>query len=80
MVRRLGEDDAFPTPDPTKTSWPEVVGWDELPAGIWIANDRREVTVQFLNLGETRPPGYNPRRVIVFVDATLHVALTPLLG
>lgn len=79
MVRRLDED-PFPSPDPTKTSWPEVVGWHELPAGIRIANDRRGAIVLFYNVGEIRLPGYDPKRVIVFVDATLHVTETPYLG
>ena len=63
-----------------KSKWPEVLGWPELNGGVQDRYDRPEVTVYFFDVGDTRPPGYNPTRVVVFVDANLRVALTPLLG
>jgi len=82
MVRRLLQgDDNLPPPDHSKTSWPEVVGWQELPAGIRIGYDRPEVTVEFFNVGETPPPGFDPKPVVVFVDIIiLYVAEIPVLG
>lgn len=80
LLEMADDDVPLPPRDPNKTSWPEVLGWPELNAAFRICYDRPEVTVYFFDVGDTRPPGYNPTRVVVFVDANLRVALTPLLG
>jgi hypothetical protein len=70
----------FPPPNPHRTSWPEVVGAEEILAGLRITYDRRDVTVVFLNVGDSPPPGFHPKRVVVYVDANQRVAFTPRIG
>lgn len=69
-------------PDPDKTSRPEVVGWPEWNAAFRIRYDKQDVGINiiFLHVGQSRPPGFDPTRVVVFVDANLLVALVPMIG
>ncbi|CAL5060641.1 unnamed protein product [Urochloa decumbens] len=68
---------SLPPRDPHRTSWPEVVGSEELPAGLRIGYDRRDVDIFFLNVGDAPEPGFHPKRVVAYVDANLRVAFTP---
>ena len=70
----------LPSPKPHKTSWPELVGSPYFRAGLIIWLERRDVTVIFFTVGDTPPPGFDPKRVVVFVDANQRVAFTPRIG
>jgi diphthamide synthase subunit DPH2 len=70
----------LPSPKPNKTAWPELVGSPYFRAGLIICFERRDVTVVFVVVGDTPPPGFDPKRVVVFVDADQRVAFTPTIG
>ncbi|KAF7077499.1 hypothetical protein CFC21_106506 [Triticum aestivum] len=63
-----------------KTSWPEVVGWPELNAADQINIDRPDVSVGFYMEGSPLPSGYDPRRVVIIVNASGVVIRTPVVG
>ena len=63
-----------------KTSWPEVVGWPELNALDQIKLDRPDVSVGFYMQGSPLPPGYDPKRVVLIVNASGVVIQTPVIG
>lgn len=76
---RTGDED-MPPPNHAKTSWPELVGWDEMPAALRILNDRPEVRVVFYFIGQLPSiPVHEPDRVLAFVDANDRIVVTPLL-
>jgi hypothetical protein len=62
------------------TAWPELVGSPYFRAGLTIWFERRDVTVVFFVLGDTPPLGFDPQRVVIFVDADQRVAFTPTIG
>ncbi|OEL33070.1 hypothetical protein BAE44_0005907 [Dichanthelium oligosanthes] len=70
----------LPPRNPHRTSWPEVVGSEEFPAALRISYDRRDVEIFFLSVGDAPPPGFNPKRVIGYVNANQRVAFTPRIG
>ncbi|EMS58383.1 hypothetical protein CFC21_101666 [Triticum aestivum] len=69
--------------DPTRTSWPEVVGIPATPAVMKINHDRSDVAIEVLPDGVKVPKGFNAKRVRVFFDAKESQGLvvrTPVVG
>ncbi|OEL23253.1 hypothetical protein BAE44_0015729 [Dichanthelium oligosanthes] len=66
--------------DDLKTSWPEVVGMDLFWAAAKIHSDRPDVLVEVHKVGDNSDPGYDPKRVRMFVDKDGIVAQTPVIG
>jgi hypothetical protein len=52
-------------PNPDKVLWPELVGVPATPAVMKILQDRPDVAVEVL------PPGFNRKRVRVFIDTRM---------
>jgi hypothetical protein len=65
-----------------KTSWPELVGTPGHYAHDMIHKDRPDVQIPVLVVGTQVPPGFDDKRVRLFVhqDFNLKVALTPVVG
>ena len=65
-----------------KTSWPELVGSPGHYAHDMIHKDRPDVQIPVLVVGTKVPPGFDDKRVRLFVhkDFNLKVALTPVVG
>uniref|UniRef100_M8C1P6 Uncharacterized protein n=1 Tax=Aegilops tauschii TaxID=37682 RepID=M8C1P6_AEGTA len=65
-----------------KTSWPEVVGWEPLVAGLKIHGDRPDIVrFEFHHLGDAVPPGHDDDRVRLFLaPGPETVAATPFIG
>ncbi|KAM0849636.1 hypothetical protein ACQ4PT_053604 [Festuca glaucescens] len=70
---------ALPSPV-LKTSWPEVVGMTATPAVFHIKTDRPDVAVEVLPQGAPLTPGYNDKRVRVFLDDRGIITQTPVIG
>ena len=68
--------------DDLKTSWPELVGAPGQYAQAMIHKDRPDVQIMFRPVGTPVPPGYDDKRVLVFVynDYNSKVAVTPVVG
>jgi hypothetical protein len=67
--------------DDLKSSWPEVVGWDVIPAGIKIYTERPDISFEFHTVGDNVAPGHYDHRVRLFVTAgTTTIARTPVVG
>ncbi|KAF8677187.1 hypothetical protein HU200_046661 [Digitaria exilis] len=66
--------------DELKTSWPEVVGMQLFFAAAKIHEDRADVTMEVHKVGEGVEPGYNDKRVRIFINNDANVALTPVVG
>ncbi|KAF8685858.1 hypothetical protein HU200_043770 [Digitaria exilis] len=66
--------------DELKTSWPEVVGMQLFFAAAKIHKDRADVTMEVHKVGEGVEPGYNDKRVRIFINNDANVALTPVVG
>ncbi|CAL5024325.1 unnamed protein product [Urochloa decumbens] len=69
--------------DPTRTSWPELVGIPATPAVMRINHDRPELVVEVLPLGIKLEKGFNSKRVRVFFnprDSAGLVAKVPVVG
>nr|CAB3445412.1 unnamed protein product [Digitaria exilis] len=68
--------------DELKTSWPEVVGMQLSPAARKIRGDRADVVLEPHLVGEVPGPGYDPKRVRIFVDTSSPSSRRPsdLLG
>nr|CAB3445409.1 unnamed protein product [Digitaria exilis] len=62
--------------DELKTSWPEVLFF----AAAKIHEDRADVTMEVHKVGEGVEPGYNDKRVRIFINNDANVALTPVVG
>nr|CAB3448681.1 unnamed protein product [Digitaria exilis] len=62
-----------------KTSWPEVVGMGFLWAAMKIRIDRSDVDVEVHKVGDSVEPGYNNKRVRMFIYNGV-VAQTPVIG
>lgn len=65
-----------------KKSWPELVGTPGHYAHDMIHKDRPDVQIPVLVVGTQVPPGFDDKRVRLFVhqDFNLKVALTPVVG
>jgi hypothetical protein len=67
--------------DDLKSSWPEVVGWDVIPAGIRIYTERPDISFEFHTVSDNVAPGHDDHRVRLFVTAsTTTIARTPVVG
>ncbi|CAM0954483.1 unnamed protein product [Alopecurus aequalis] len=74
-------EDQNPGAAPDKTSWPELVGSNIFDAAHDILEDRHEVSVHHYRYCENAPPpGFDPKRVVVFGDSNFRVATVPKLG
>ena len=65
-----------------KSSWPEVVGWNALAAGIKIHADRPDIVCFELHyVGDHVPRNHDVQRVRIFLTpGTYTIALTPVAG
>jgi hypothetical protein len=65
-----------------KSSWPEVVGWNFLAAGLKIKKDRPDIIrFEFHDVGNTVPPGHDDDRVRLFLTpGTNFIGITPFVG
>lgn len=66
--------------NPEKTSWPELLGVPATLAAQKIALDRPDVAVEVLPPGAPLTPGFNPKRVRVFITLSGLVASIPVVG
>jgi hypothetical protein len=67
--------------DDSKTSWPEVVGWQMLDASDKITSDRPDLSPAFYTDTDPLPTNYDPKRVIIIVHAVSGVVVkTPVVG
>jgi hypothetical protein len=70
---------ALPPPDPTKTSWPELVGYNSFAAGLLIVYDRPDLHVDFFPV--TQDPGFGePNCVVAWTDGHNMVVYPPWEG
>ncbi|CAL4971720.1 unnamed protein product [Urochloa decumbens] len=63
-----------------KMSWPEVVGMDILTAAKRIHKDRPDMRLEFHRIGDPTEPGYDDKRVRIFIHDDYTVAQTPVVG
>ncbi|KAF8677184.1 hypothetical protein HU200_046658 [Digitaria exilis] len=63
-----------------KTSWPEVVGMELFWATVKIHFDRVDVEIEVHKVGDGGEPGYNDKRVRIFINNDANVAQTPVVG
>ena len=70
---------ALPPPDPSKTSWPELVGYNSFAAGILICYDRHDVHVEYFEIN-TDPGHGDSKRVVAWTDGHDTVVYPPYVG
>ncbi|CAO2033854.1 unnamed protein product [Urochloa humidicola] len=66
--------------DELKMSWPEVAGMDILTALGRIREERPDVRMEVHRIGDPVEPGYDDKRVRIFINDDFTVALTPVVG
>ncbi|KQJ93037.1 hypothetical protein BRADI_3g02390v3 [Brachypodium distachyon] len=65
-------------PDHTRTSWPDLVGYPDVNAGLIIAYDRPDLRhVEFYDVGLNGPVGSDLTRAVVFRDPGTRIVVYP---
>lgn len=63
-----------------KSSWPETVGKHMVEAIAIIKSERQDVILELHTADDPQPPDYNDQRVCLFLDDSLIVVRTPVVG
>ncbi|QCD95748.1 subtilisin inhibitor 1 [Vigna unguiculata] len=71
---------ALETNNPTKTSWPELVGVTAEEAETKIKQEMSDAQIQVVPHDSFVTADYNPKRVRLYVDESNKVTRTPTIG